>query len=80
MSDDWHYNQRRYDRQQADKLLESYKGYGPGKNDLFAWGFIIGGGLGMVLSHTLQGVLLWAFGGLAIAFVLRMLANFLFRD
>ena len=81
MSDDWgvHQNQKRYDDQQAKKLLESQKGYGPGKNDLFVWGFIIGGVAGGLLERTLEKVLLWAFAGLAIAVVLRVLANVLPR-
>lgn len=73
-------NQRRYDNQQADKLLDGFRGYGPGRNDIFAWGFIIGGVLGSVLGRTMQDVLLWAFGGLAVSFVLRMLGNLLSRD
>jgi hypothetical protein len=81
MSDDWHIhqNQKRYDEQQGKKLLESARGYGPGKNDIFAWGFIIGGGVGSILERTLEGVLLWAFGGLAVALVLRVLASLLSR-
>jgi hypothetical protein len=79
MSDDWHFNQKRYDERQAEKTLEAARGFGPGKNDLFAWGFIIGGGLGLVLAHTLQDALLWAFGGLIISFVLRALANLVSR-
>jgi hypothetical protein len=79
MSDDWNINQKRYDDQKAEKLLEDAKGYGPGRNDLFAWGFIIGGGLGLVVMRTMGGALLMAFGGLAIAFALRALANLVSR-
>jgi hypothetical protein len=80
MNDDGNINQRRHDRRQLDQALDSARGYGPGKNDLFAWGFIVGRGLGLFLAHTLEGVLLWAFGGLAISFVLRLLANLLSRN
>jgi hypothetical protein len=80
MSDDWHYNQRRHEDRQNEKLIESARGYGPGRNDLFAWGFIIGGVLGLVLAHSFQEVLIWAFGGLAVSFVLRLLANLISRE
>jgi hypothetical protein len=66
-------NYKREADKQMNRALDNYRGFGPGENDILVWGPAIGALIGGIRSHGLDGVLIWAAGGLGVAIVIRVL-------